>query len=278
MRLPPWLQQQLQNAADVYTAYRPQSVPSQKKLKECKVVSHRGEYDNKHVFENTLPAFQVAHKNNVWGIELDIRWTKDLFPVVMHDKNCQRLFGKDIKIKKTKLSELQAACPLIPTLKQVIAEFGNKLHLMIELKKEKYPDPEYQVQVLESMLSGLKHGENYHFLSLTPKMFQYVEFVPSSTYLLVSETNTQKSSKVALGQNYGGLTGHFLLLTKKIIRLHHNKDQQVGTGFITSKNCLFREIHKNVDWIFSNKAVELQKIIDGLIVKKAARKTVNSKQ
>ncbi|HKJ34524.1 MAG TPA: glycerophosphodiester phosphodiesterase family protein [Balneolales bacterium] len=272
MRIPPWLQRQLQSAADFYFAYRPQATPSQKKLKECKIVSHRGVHDNKYVFENTLPAFKIAHKNNVWGVELDIRWTKDLFPVVIHDKNCQRVYGKDLKIKKTTLRELQSRCPQIPTFSEVVSEFGKKLHLMIEIKKEKYPDPEYQMQVLESILSGLTCETDYHFLSLTPGMFDFVEFVPSSAYLLVSETNTKKLSKIAFGQNYGGLTGHYLLLTKDLVQKHHNTGQKVGTGFIKSRNCLFREIHKNVDWIFSNQAVELQKIIDGLIVQKAVRK------
>lgn len=272
MRLPPWLQVQLGKATDFYFAYKPQPVPSQKKLKACKIVSHRGVYDNRNVFENTIPAFQIAHKNNVWGIELDIRWTKDLFPVIIHDRNCMRLFGKDIKIKKTKLSELQKQCPLIPTLEQVISKFGKKLHYMIEIKKEKYPDPEYQTAFLENLLSGLKPEKNYHFLSLTPDMFKYADFVPPSTQLLVSETNTKKLSNVALNRGLGGLTGHYLLITKELVRRHHEMKQKVGTGFITSRNCLFREIHKNVDWIFTNKAVELQKIIDSLIVRKAVQK------
>ena len=32
------------------------------------------------------------------------------------------------------------------------------------------------------------------------------------------------------------------------------------TGFISSKNCLFRELNRSVDWIFSNDAVKIQKI------------------
>ena len=56
-----------------------------------------------------------------------------------------------------------------------------------------------------------------------------------------------------------------LLLNNKKLAKHRKRGQQVGTGYPGSKNCLFREINRGVEWIFSNNASELQSIIRKII-------------
>jgi glycerophosphoryl diester phosphodiesterase len=41
--------------------------------------------------------------------------------------------------------------------------------------------------------------------------------------------------------------------------------QKMGTGYIGSKNCLFRELNRGIEWIFSNNAADLQKIVQHLL-------------
>jgi glycerophosphoryl diester phosphodiesterase len=43
-----------------------------------------------------------------------------------------------------------------------------------------------------------------------------------------------------------------------ILRRHRRRHQRLGTGFVDSLNCLFRELHREIDWIFSNTAADLQ--------------------
>jgi len=88
---------------------------------DCKIVSHRGEHDNKTVFENTIAAFDRVKKAGVWGIEFDIRWTKDLRPVVFHDRTLQRVFNSNIELNKVTLAELKEQCNLIPSLRSADA-------------------------------------------------------------------------------------------------------------------------------------------------------------
>jgi glycerophosphoryl diester phosphodiesterase len=45
---------------------------------------------------------------------------------------------------------------------------------------------------------------------------------------------------------------------------HRKNGQPVGTGYPASKNCLYREINRGVEWIFSNNAGELQGIANKL--------------
>ncbi|MEJ2658908.1 MAG: glycerophosphodiester phosphodiesterase family protein, partial [Desulfobacterales bacterium] len=111
-----WLEEQVNRVVDLIFEKIPQPVPDLERIKQCKIVSHRGEHDNRSVFENTIAAFERVNAAGVWGIEFDIRWTKDLMPVVFHDADLQRVFGSDINISRVTLSELKMHCHLIPTL------------------------------------------------------------------------------------------------------------------------------------------------------------------
>lgn len=252
----------LQRSVDFFFSKWPQPIPDQLSWQNCKIVSHRGEFDNLHIYENTLPAFKNAQKAGVWGIELDIRWTKDLHPIVSHDDNGSRLFKKKIQFSDCSFETLRNQIPDIPSFEEVVKNFGEKLHLMIEIKKESYPDQNRQNEILEKILHPLKPMTDYHFLSLDPKLFNLINFVPKQTFLTVSEVNTKALSNCVQKEGYGGITGHYLLITQKLIQKHKRLGQKVGTGFIASEKNLFREMNRGVEWIFSNRAVKLQKICD----------------
>lgn len=244
---------------DKYFSLKKQSLPEKEKLDNCKIISHRGEHDNFSVIENTITAFDEALDNSVWGIEFDIRWTKDLYPVVFHDVDCRRIFNSANRIKDLTLIELHSMFQEIPTLEDVVRRYGRKIHLMVELKKENYIEPIFQIKRLGEIFSRLRAKIDFHFLSLNPEMFNMLHFVPRSACLPVAETNVSELSRCSVDNGYGGLTGHYLLLNDNIMILHASKGQKIGTGMIASENCLRREINRGVEWIFSNHAVELQK-------------------
>jgi glycerophosphoryl diester phosphodiesterase len=213
------------------------------------------------VFENTLPAFDKARDSGVWGIECDIRWTKDLVPVVFHDADLQRLYGDSLNIGQTMLHQLKKEYPQIPTLPEVLTRYGKKMHLMIEIKAEIYPDLAYQRRVLSQAFSTLVPEEDYHFLSLDPRLFEYTDFVPSTTCISVAQLNLQEMSRLALEKNYGGIAGHYLFITEARMHIHQAQGQKVGTAYIRSRNSLFREVNRGVDWVFSNHACKIQNIL-----------------
>ncbi len=250
------------NLADWIAAIVPQPVPSRQDLINCKIVSHRGEHDNHLIYENTLPAFRIARDSGVWGIECDIRWTADLVPVVSHDPDGQRLFGNPLRINTVTFEELRQQIPQIPSLKELLDEFGGNTHLMMEIKAEPLPDAEKQKTILEDLLSNLSAGEDYHFLFLTTDLIARVDFLPTEVCFLVPDTNVKALSRAALELHCGGIMGHFYLLTDTLHKKHALAGQRFGTGFVTSRNCLFREINRGIEWIFSNDAVKLQSIRD----------------
>ena len=254
----------IQALLDAFYALWPQTIPVEERLRNCKIVSHRGVYDNQVVFENTLAAFDKAKAASVWGIECDLRWTKDLEPVVIHDSDLLRVFGLNVRVCEVTLSELKSACSLVPCLGEVIQRYGKQLHLMLEIKKEVYPDPEYQNQVLADAFSSLKPGQDFHIITMSPQMFKLIDFLEPSAFIAVARFNILRLSKLVRQEKYGGLTGHYLFLTKAILRKHHDNQQKVGTGYPGSKNCLFREINRGIEWIFSNNAGDLQTMVNKL--------------
>ena len=249
-------------AADSFFAGLPQPKPGEAALRRCRIVSHRGEHDNVALFENTLAAFDKARDHGVWGIECDIRWTKDLVPVVFHDADLQRMFGDSLTIGQTMFDHLRKDFPQIPTLFEVLTRYGKNMHLMVEIKAEVYPDPAYQSRILSQAFSGLTPEEDYHFLALNPQLFEYADFVSPATYIPVAQLNLREMSRMVLQENYGGIAGHYLLITDARMQDHHAHNQKVGTAYICSRNSLFREINRGVDWIFSNHACRIQGILN----------------
>ncbi len=257
----PWLENSLLFLVDQFFAKLPQSVPDADRLRACKLVSHRGERDGIKVKENTFAAFDPIVEQGIWGIELDIRWTKDLVPVVIHDRDGQRVFSNPFVISENTWEACQKSLPLVPSLEMLIAHYGKRCHLMIELKQEAYPEPEKQKQILKQLLSTLTPVEDFHIIALDCALFEYVDFLPKNALLPVSTVNAKAFSDYALKQQLGGVTGHFLFMDKHKVELHHKAGQLIGSGFSNSRNVLFREIHKGMDWIFSNHALAMHEII-----------------
>ncbi len=266
------LQQAAMWAADALMAVLPRRLPPRAALEACRIISHRGEFDNREVFENTLAAFRAARDAGVWGIECDIRWTADQVPVIFHDMDGRRVFDVDRELDALTFRELRRLMPLVPSLEELVTQFGHNTHLMLEIKTQ--PGPEVpdrsrpdlsrpdRTRILQQQLAGLRAGEDYHFLALDPALLEPLDFVPPQCCLLVAETNIEAMSRAALARGLGGLTGHFLLLGNTLKAQHEAAGQRVGTGFIASRRCLYRELNRGVEWIFSNHAARIQGELD----------------
>lgn len=247
---------------DTIFARFPRPVPVLPLLTACKIVSHRGQHDNLSRMENTLDAFDTAVQAGVWGLEFDIRWTRDLKPMVFHDRDLMRIFKDPLEIRKTDRRTLRNRFPLIPTLEEVLERYGRRVHLMVELKAEHYPGPRRQTEMLAGCFSGLEPIRDYHFLSLEPGMFSHVGFAPPSAYLPVAQLNFRAFSRLALARGYAGVAGHYLFIGNRMAARHKARGQHVGVGYPRSANSLFREVNRGVAWIFSNHAVQMQGIVD----------------
>jgi len=101
-------------------------------------IAHRGFHDEKNIIENSLSSFKEAMKYD-YGIELDVRLTKDKQVVVFHDHTLERICGVPGSIEGLNLSEVQAikmthTRDKIPTLAEVLDYVDGTVPLLIEIK------------------------------------------------------------------------------------------------------------------------------------------------
>lgn len=133
----------LLSAAVVFAMKPSQDNLRKKRFKsfEVRAIAHRGLHDEKYdAPENTMAAFRRAVECG-YGIELDVRLTKDGSLAVVHDDNLSRLCGVNVSVFATDMEELagykiQGTSQHIPTLAQVLDEVGGRVPLVVEIKAE----------------------------------------------------------------------------------------------------------------------------------------------
>lgn len=262
MALPTFLERGFLQIADRVMAYWPRTRPTSERLRGCKLISHRGEHDNKRVLENSYAAFDRAAAAGVWGIECDLRWTKDLVPVIAHDADLVRFYQDRRCIDQLTHAELKRHFPTIADLAGVVERYGRRLHLMIELKPAAWLDPIGQNRTLAEILSHLQPIDDYHFMTLTPKIPPPIRFVSQRAVLPIAANWADTLCKMALGTDWDGVCGHYSMLRTSLVHRLKQQGKSVGTGYADSVNCLYRELNRGIDWIFSNRAAAMQAQID----------------
>jgi hypothetical protein len=105
--------------------------------------AHRGLHDNaRGVPENSMAAFQKAVQAG-YGIELDVRETRDHVLVVHHDETLERSCGDSRRVCDVPLAELQQLSLFktsehIPTFDEVLSLVNGQVPLIVELKTDFY--------------------------------------------------------------------------------------------------------------------------------------------
>ena len=99
--------------------------------------AHRGLWDAANE-ENTLRAFDLAAQHG-YGIEMDVRVTKDGVPVILHDPAMGRMYGVPLTVETSMCAELRAhpapSGQLIPTLEEALETVSGRCPLILEIKQ-----------------------------------------------------------------------------------------------------------------------------------------------
>jgi glycerophosphoryl diester phosphodiesterase len=236
---------------DGFFATIPRPKPTSQRMDKALLIAHRGAHNNSMgIFENTHKAFQRAKEMGCWGIELDVHSTADGVFVVNHDPNLSRLWQHNAVIADLNFDELRRLAPEIPSLSEVVKEYGGLLHLFIELKA-----PVLNQQTLLETLGCCEPVTNYHLLTLNPSLYDGLDQLPKRALLLVAvHNNVAAFCDLSIKKQYGGVLGNYLLLTNKQQKKLQQANQATGVGFINSKNSLYREVNRDMIWLFTNEA------------------------
>ena len=192
-----------------------------------------------------MAAFLEARRLGAWGIEFDVRFSSDGAPVICHDSEMRRCFGRQGLVSETRAADMP---PDMCRLEEVMGLSG--LHFMIEIKE---PLTRAQLETLETRLKDLSPIDNYHLLALHPDLVRVTSRLPARAWILVGELNSRRMIRESLRRGLGGVAGHYLLMTSEIVQRLHSSGQMAGTGFVSSRNVLNRECARGVDWVFTNK-------------------------
>lgn len=117
--------------------------------------AHRGLHNKaKRIPENSLPAFEKAIQAG-YGIELDVRVTRDNILVVHHDETLERSCGDPRRVCDVPLEDLQRLSlfgtqQIIPTFDEVLSLVDGKVPLIVELKTD-FSNNDLAAQVYERL-------------------------------------------------------------------------------------------------------------------------------
>jgi glycerophosphoryl diester phosphodiesterase len=108
-------------------------------------IAHRG--FSSQAPENTFAAFDKAIENEFYYIETDVQLTSDNIPVIIHDDTVDRTSNGKGKVSEKTLSDIKKLDfgswfnskfknQKIPTLSELLKNYNNKIHLVLELKSQ----------------------------------------------------------------------------------------------------------------------------------------------
>ena len=120
VELPLVVENRLHEFAERLVAWTTPSEPTPAQWDACRVFAHRGLHDDPRVPENTMASLAaVLRFEDIHGVEFDIRWTKDLVPMVFHDPDLQRVFGSPERLADLTSTAVSYTHLTLPTTLQV---------------------------------------------------------------------------------------------------------------------------------------------------------------
>ena len=154
--------------------------------------------------------------NNGLGIEIDVRFTKDYVPIVIHDDYLKRLCGVDNylsnynynEIKLLKLNNNES----LPTLSEVLSIVNGKAPILIEFKKlNKTQEQKFFKNELYSLLKKLPNIQR----GLVLEKYDYIKKIYSSyDENVITENQMQKNGISFVSFEYSKLTKEFYNINK----------------------------------------------------------------
>ena len=207
-------------------------------MKTPLLLGHRGLRSRSFsVRENTIAAFDLALQHGCDGFEFDVRLTADSRPVICHGG---RFAGITIA---------RAACkrlPALPLLEDVLARYGSRAFLDIELKV-----PGLEPYVLES-ISRFPPQRGYVVSSFLPGVLVELRRRSQSVPLgIICETHKQLSAWPELPVEY--VIVHEPLITPDLIADLHAGGKKAFGWTINKKASMIRMANSGVDGIVSDK-------------------------
>ena len=158
--------------------------------------AHRGIHDES-TDENSIGSFNKALELG-YPIELDVRYTKDMIPMVIHDNNLLRTTGNNLMLSSLTYEQAKQLTFIksnesIPSLEETLKLVNGRVPLLIEIKAYHFPGV-FEERIMELLAS---YNGNYAIQSYNPLALNKVKKIdPSVTAgLLLDDIPVLHTSK-----------------------------------------------------------------------------------
>lgn len=162
--------------------------------------------------ENSLESFKKTRENGYYGVETDVRFTKDNIPVLSHDATINRIarnndltvLSQTLKVKDLTLEELNNYSFVTSSTGTVLEEYRNnkittfeetliyakenKMTLLIELKE----GTKDQIKILTDMAKKYDMDNHVVWISFYPELLKYVSELDDDEILHLNYSDTYK--------------------------------------------------------------------------------------
>ena len=233
------------------------------------VIAHRGA--SAYRPENTREAYALAVEQGADMIEIDLHRTRDQGIVIAHDADLDH-FGASGEIADQTVAEMKALDAghgqgdraSVPTLEEVLDEFGEAIAFNLEIKWAKGGDysglEEATLEVLEQR--GL--GPSILFSSFRDSILQRLRQLQSDLRLAVLVDPRNPAGMLQRAERWGaeGLNPHFLLVTEELVRDAHSSGLGVYPYTVDDLDHMKRLIDMGVDGLFTNRPDQMRSLVD----------------
>jgi glycerophosphoryl diester phosphodiesterase len=223
--------------------------------------------------ENTLTAYQKALEAGATWIEFDVQLSADGIPIILHDDTLERTTSLKQPVRPTALSlsqlkELDAgswfspafAGEKIPTLEEVLAEFGSSLGLNIEIKSTAGFEADNGLeQKIAALVRQYKLEDTALISSFDPlRLSSLNRHDPELRLAFLYDDKPERYPPnfdpiaVAKSLNAAALHPHFRVIDESLVSRTHANNLAINTWTVNEIPDLQRMIELGVDMVITN--------------------------
>lgn len=200
--------------------------------------------------ENTLSAIERAMEIGVDAVEIDVRLSKDMELVVIHDATVDRTTNGKGPVRSYTLDDLKkldaGSAQTVPTLQEVIDLTSNRVKLVIELKEEGT-----EREVVERIKKNCLE-DNVYVISFWHELVKEVKDIDNSIKTGVLVVGCPVDACIATQASADAVVMKYEFVNARFVEIVHEKRLEVFVWNIDDRHLLKPYADMGVDGIGSN--------------------------
>ncbi|MEZ6061428.1 MAG: glycerophosphodiester phosphodiesterase family protein [Planctomycetaceae bacterium] len=237
-------------------------------------MAHRGV--SERCPENTRAAFEMAVAQQADAIECDLQLTADGHVIVCHDPTLDRYGHAGVQISQSTLAELQTldvgswfgkqfADQRLMTLNELLADFGSRIPLFLELKAEQLSSAQcdqFVREVVEQACQFPKQND-VAFLAFDPAVLARLHTLAPQANLVL---NTEDPQDVSVNEPISldllfGVDGNIDRMSRETVQWLHDRNLVALSYTCNSETDVLAARECGVDAIITNDPERTREIL-----------------